>query len=170
MRLAGLAACAALAACGGAPPVEKSDWERSHEAVLAPAEEALELPAYPREEDLVEFSAGPPGQLRFFVDAASISPGRDGVVRYTLVARSAAGVQNVSYEGMRCSTSELRIYAVGHGRDWVLSRGAWRPMQPGSVQRWHSALYREYFCPFRQPVASRRHALDALGRKPTTDF
>jgi hypothetical protein len=169
VRLAGLAACVALAACG-APPVEKSDWERSHEAVLAPAEDALELPAYPREEDLVEFSAGPRGEFRFFVDSASISPGKDGVVRYTLVARSTSGAQNVSYEGMRCSTSELRVYAVGHGRDWVLSRGGWRPMQPGSAQRWHNALYREYFCPYRQPVASRRAALDALGRRATTDF
>ena len=33
-------------------------------------------------------------------------------MRYVLVARSPAGVENVSFEGMRCVTNEYRIYAA----------------------------------------------------------
>ncbi len=166
MRLASLVACATLAACGSAPQNAEPE---SAEAL--PAEEALVLPAYPDEADLVALPlAGAPGEFRFFVDGSSISAGTDGVVRYTLVARSAAGVHNVSYEGMRCASGELRIYALGRGREWVTAKGGWRPIRPGGAQRWHQALYREYFCRMKQPVRSSQEALDALRRKPATDY
>ena len=166
MRLAGLVACATLAACGSAPQNAEPE---SAEAL--PAEEALVLPAYPDEADLVALPlAGAPGEFRFFVDGSSISAGTDGVVRYTLVARSAAGVHNVSYEGMRCASGELRIYALGRGRECVTAKGGWRPIRPGGAQRWHQALYREYFCRMKQPVRSSQEALDALRRKPATDY
>lgn len=38
--------------------------------------------------------------------------GSDGIVRYVLVARSSAGTESVSFEGMRCATREVRIYAA----------------------------------------------------------
>jgi hypothetical protein len=155
-----------LAACGGAP---QDPGPEAAEAL--PAEEALVLPAYPDEADLVALPlAGAPGEFRFFIDGRSITAGADGVVRYTLVARSAAGVQNVSYEGMRCASGELRIYALGRGREWVAAKGGWRPIRPGAAQRWHEALYREYFCRMKQPVRSSREAIDALRRKPATDY
>jgi hypothetical protein len=109
VRGAALAACLALAACGSAP--EKSEWERAHESQLAPAEAPLVFPPYPREAELIPFEAGAPREVRFFIVSRSIEIGADSVVRYTLVARSAAGAQIVTSEGMRCSTGEVRIFA-----------------------------------------------------------
>ncbi|HET9350328.1 MAG TPA: CNP1-like family protein [Burkholderiales bacterium] len=153
-------ACLVAAACGSTE--EKSDWEREHEKNLPPSENELSLPAYPRDRDLIEFSASPTSDFRYFVDGSSINVGSDGIVRYTLVARSSAGVENVSYEGMRCTTGELRVYALGRERGWSITQSTWRPMQPGSMQAWHRVLYREYFCRYREPVASREQAIYAL--------
>jgi len=150
---------AALAGCG-APPVEKSDWELKHESQLqSPTEAALRLPPYPPRGELLEFSPGPAsGAFRFFIDADSLSVA-DGIVRYTLVARSAQGVQNVSYEGMRCESGEVRIYAVGRDGAWSGKPGEWRSPLP-----WHRPLYREYFCRFRQAIHSPAEGLAALRR------
>jgi hypothetical protein len=168
VRSAALAACLALAGCGAAP--EKSDWERAHESQLVPAETPLVYPPYPREADLIPFEAGAPREVRFFIDGRSIEVGADSVVRYTLVARSAAGAQNVTYEGIRCSTGEVRIFAVGGGHDWVPAKGGWRPIRPGGAQRWHYELQRDYFCPLRQRVATPQEAIDSLRRKPPTEY
>jgi hypothetical protein len=100
------------------------------------------------------------------VDAASISVGEDGVVRYVLVARSAQGAESVSFEGIRCSTSEYRIYATGlaDGR-WAPTRASsWRPIAPRSVARWHNALSREFFCPSGRPIRNAAEGVLALRR------
>jgi CNP1-like family protein len=152
---------AALAGCGGTG--EKSDWERRHEERLPPAEENVALPAYPKADQLIEFFVAATSEFRFFVDAASISVAKD-VVRYVLVARSAAGAENVSFEAMRCATGEVRIYAVGRDGGWAGRTGEWRAIEQRTVQRWHNALYREYFCPQRQAVASREEAVALLAR------
>ena len=91
--------------------------------------------------------------------------GADGVVRYVLVARSSQGAENVSFEGIRCSTSEVRIYATGtHEGTWTRSAGPWREIAPRSVQRWHNALRDEYFCPLGNPVGSPAEGVAALRR------
>jgi hypothetical protein len=156
-----LVLAAALAACGHS--AEKSDWERQHEGRLSPPEELVALPAYPARARLIEFAVAAASEFRFFIDPASLSVG-DGVVRYVLVASSPNGVDNVAYEGMRCRTGEVRTYALGRNGAWVAAPGAWRTIEPGSVQRWHNALYREYFCPLREPVGSARDAIEALRR------
>jgi hypothetical protein len=156
-----LLAVIALGACGTG---EKSDWERKHEERLPPAEEAVSLPSYPKAGRLLEFFVAATSEFRFFIDTASLSVGSDGVVRYVLVARSPAGVENVSYEGMRCNTGEVRIYALGRAGAWSGKPSPWRPIEPRAVQRWHNALYREYFCPQKEPVASAREGIDALRR------
>ena len=150
------------AACGHTE--EKSDWERSHEQRLSPSENELSIPGYPRERDLIEFFVAATSEFRFFVDANSIAVGSDGIVRYTLVARSPTRVENVTYEGMRCAPSELRIYALGRSREWTVTRADWRAMDPRDMQPWHRALYREYFCPHREPIASRQQAVYSLRR------
>jgi hypothetical protein len=153
---------AALVACGHVVE-EKSDWEREHEARLQPSEDSVVLPAYPREQQLIEFSVAATSEFRFFIDSASLSVEKD-IVRYVLVARSPAGVDNVSFEGMRCTSGEVRIYAIGRDGSWSGKPGPWRAIEPRSVQRWHNALYREYFCPLREPVASAREGVNALRR------
>jgi hypothetical protein len=93
-----------------------------------------------------------------------VSVDKDGVVAYTLVARSSAGAENVSYEGMRCASAEVRVYALGRDGAWMRSAGDWRPIAPRTVQRWHNALHREYFCPQGEAIASGEEGIDALRR------
>jgi hypothetical protein len=120
------------------------------------------LPEYPREERLVPFFVSSASSFKFFIDAPSLSTGTDGVVRYALVVRSAAGAESITYEGMRCATGEVRIYATGVGGKWSSAAGAWRRIEPRSVQRWHNALYQEYFCPLGEPIRSAREGVNAL--------
>jgi hypothetical protein len=146
-----------LAACGHQPDL-RSDWEREQEAKLAPAEQAVSLPPYPPQGERLEFSLGPASEFRFFIDASSLSVA-DGLVRYVLIARSPAGVENVTYEGMRCSSGEVRLYALGRDGGWRGAPGAWR-----SPLAWHRELHREYFCSVKYPVRNRADALAALRR------
>jgi hypothetical protein len=161
LRHAAAGLALALAACGA--PDERSDWERAHEARLA-AEPTAVLPPYPRPDRLIEFEAGAASPFRFFVDGASLTLGPDKVVRYTMVARSAAGAQTVTYEGMRCQSGEVRLYAVGRDGAWAGRPGPWRPIDAPGVQRWHKVLFREYFCPQREPITSAGEGVDALRR------
>jgi CNP1-like family len=151
-----------LAACGSSGPT--SDWERVNEEKLPAAQQPPEvLPTPPPQRgELIEFFVAATSEFRFFVDAASLSVGSDGIVRYVLVARSSAGAENVSFEGMRCATREVRIYALGRDGAWVGRETDWRAIQPRSVQRWHNELYREYFCPQREPIASAAEGVRAL--------
>ena len=71
-------------------------------------------------------------------------------------------MENVTYEGHALQTGELRVYALGQERAWSETQSAWRPMEPGSMQLLARVLYREYFCRYREPVASREQALYAL--------
>ena len=155
-----LALALALAGCGHAPT---SDWERKQETALPAADQVPPLPRYPLSRDLVEFYVAATNEFRFFIDPASLGVG-NGVVHYVLVARSGAGAENVSFEGMRCDSGEVRIYAVGRDGGWFGRPGEWRAIQPRSVQRWHNALYREYFCPQREAIASAREGVEALRR------
>jgi hypothetical protein len=151
-----------LAACGASGP--RSEWERTNEEKLPAAEqrpEALPTPPAKRGE-LIEFFVAATSEFRFFIDAASLSVGSDGIVRYVLVARSSTGTESVSFEGMRCATREVRIYALGRDGAWVGRETDWRPIQARGVHAWHNELYREYFCPYREPIASAAKAVQAL--------
>ena len=146
----------------------KSDWEREQEKRNWRDAEVL-LPSYPRAGDLIEFAVSSAGAFRFFVDRASLSVSPDGVIRFTLLARSPSGVDNVSYEGIRCATGEYRVYAIGHGDgSWSPRERPWQRIEPKRVKRWHHALQREYFCPRELPIVSAAEGVDALrrGRHP----
>lgn len=109
---------------------------------------AIQLPAAPKQENLLEFYVGPIATQTFAIDAKSLSVGNDGVVRYTLVSRSAAGAENVSYEGIRCESFEKKLYAFGQkdGR-WTRSRrDRWEPITGTIANRQHAALMQDYFC------------------------
>jgi len=141
----------------------KSDWEIQEEQRNFNDGEVA-LPATPRAENLIEFFPSSASSFRFFVDAASLSVG-DGLVRYTLVARSSSGYENVSYEGMRCSANMIRVYARLNGSAWSREPGSdWKPIPPKTVQRWHNDLRDRYFCPIHAGILTRAEGLDALRR------
>jgi hypothetical protein len=133
---------------------EKLDWK---EIEVAP-------PPYPTDAELIEFQVSSGATFRFFIDAASLSVGADGVVRYTLVARSPSGVANISYEGIRCTTKSYRVYAQGTGGRWSPRQGDWRDIEARTIQRWHNVLYAEYLCPRNRPIQTAAEGVNALRR------
>jgi len=143
----------------------KSDWELEQEK-RAWREADAPLPPPPGTGELLPFFVSSASDLRFFIDAASLAPSTDGVVRYTLIVRSPLGAETVSYEGIRCSTGEVKTYAYGRAdRSWsVRPGGAWRRIEARSVQRWHDALWREYFCPREIPIRNAAEGIYALKR------
>jgi hypothetical protein len=148
-----------VAACSSAPRGE-SDWERTHLGEQ-PREEESAPPAYPASANLLEFAVDDEPGFRFFVDRTSLSAGKDGVMRYVLVARSSEGAQNVTYEGLRCASAEQRVYAVGEGDGrWVTARASWRPL---AAPR-HRTLYSEFLCLQGKPARSVADAVRAIER------
>jgi hypothetical protein len=107
-----------------------------------------QIPAYPKDADLIAFDAGPATSHRFYIDAKSLSIGSDEVVRYTLVIKTAGGATNVTYEGMRCETREQKYYAVGQASgSWTRARNPqWRRIELREVNQQHSALYNDFLC------------------------
>ncbi len=142
---------------------QKSDWEIEQE-LRNFKEGEIKPPAYPKMENLIEFFVSGATSFSFFIDPASLAPGTDGVVRYTLVARSPTGVANVSYEGIRCVTNSYRSYAFGNDGRWTISESDWRDIEPRTVQRWHLELRSRYFCPGRVPIYTAAEGVDALRR------
>lgn len=57
--------------------------------------------------------------LEFGVDPSTIVITPDGVVRYVVVARNPAGsAVNAFYEGVRCATAQVKVYARSNGTEW----------------------------------------------------
>ncbi len=108
----------------------------------------VQLPAAPKKENLLDFYVSPIATQIFAIDAKSISIGSDGVVRYTLVSRSASGAENISYEGIRCESFERKQYAFGHkDGSWTRSRrDQWEPITGTVANRQQAALAKDYFC------------------------
>lgn len=113
------------------------------------AEIEIQLPLYPKTENLLPFFVSSASDNQFMIDSESITVGSDGVVRYTLLVTSASGAKNVSYEGLRCDSAERQLYAFGRqDKTWSRARKAqWVKLQNPDLNRQHAALYFEYLCP-----------------------
>lgn len=161
------AACIGVHARGGGRDGDSAE----RPAAAARAKESVALPAYPSEDNLIKFFVSEASDFDYFVDARALKVEGD-TIYYTLVARSPEGVSNVSYEALRCSTHEYRIYAIGHeNRTWAPRTMPWHAIRQGGVYRWHDALWRDYFCPIGAPILSAAEGIDALrrGRHPLVD-
>jgi hypothetical protein len=144
-------------------------WDYDYDREVKPWQELrLQLPAYPKSADLIEFDAGAATPHRYFIDEKSVSVGEDGVVRYTLMIKAAGGATNVSFEGMRCETRERKTYALGHADGtWHRARHpAWRRIENREVDRYYNALYGEVFCRGKSPVDTPKEAIQALKYGP----
>lgn len=134
---------------------------------VAPWQEAdVEPPAFPDQSRLVDIYVSAASTNRFLVDPATLSVGPDGVVRYVLVVLTSGGATNVSFEGIRCKEWAWKVYATGRpDRSWSKARIAeWRPIENKPVNRHHTTLARELFCPYTNPVRDADEARDALRR------
>jgi len=153
-----------VAGCSSRGPQVESDWERNNAVQLA-GEEDVALPPYPKNENLVPVYISATTDFKYFVDAStlSVSP-KAREIRYVFVARSPSGVDNVSYEAIRCP-EEFRVLATGEGAGkWSSRPGPWRPIVKGAALSWPYALSRNYFCPHRDPIRTAEEGSDALRR------
>jgi hypothetical protein len=157
-------AAAALLACSQSPtraPDADAEADKDWREIEA------RIPAYPRSENLVEFDVdGSPH--RFYIDAPSLSIGRDGVVRYTLVMRTAGGATNVTHEGIRCEVRRQKYYAVGNqDGTWTPARNPhWRRIEFQDPDRRHLSLVDNFLCAQREPLGPEQAVLQRLRRGP----
>jgi hypothetical protein len=128
------------------------------------------LPPPPDEARLIRFFVSSASPNRFFVDEASVSVGADRVVRYVLVVRTPGGAENVTFEGIRCTTAERRIYAGARSDgSWApMKNSVWQPISRNAYNRAQAALAADHFCDGRVPPRDREHALSLL-RDPRSD-
>lgn len=160
-RLLALAVCSAAAGAFAQLATPDPDWKE------------LEAPPPPplRTERLVELEM-PRSSLRFGVDPASVSIGADGVVRYVVVARSATGTVNAMYEGLRCNTAEVKVYAR-HNPDsgWVAAQGAdWQPLHAVRNSSYSLQIARNGACIGHGPNRSPEHIVRDLRNGPDRRF
>lgn len=88
------------------------------------------------------------GSFQVAVDSASIDIGKDGVIRYVLIAKSGGGGENISFEGIRCETRERKLYAIGRSdKTWGQVRNASWAVYGSNPRSYHYELAKEYFCP-----------------------
>lgn len=137
-------------------------------------EAQAQLPEFPKPENYLPLRVSATTTFDFFVDAKSVSVSRDGVVRYSLVAKSSDGALNVSFEGVRCSERKFRIYAFGRSDNtWSEARGSlWQGMPADSRNAQRVVLYSEFFCPVGGIIYAPEEGVQALraGGHPRASF
>ena len=123
----------------------------------------VQLPEYPKAENYLPLQASPMSSFDFFVDAKSVSVGKDGVVRYSMIAKS-SGALNISFEGMRCSERQFRIYAFGRtDNTWSEARSsAWQAMPADFRNNQRAVLYHDFFCPAGGIIYTPEEGVQAL--------
>lgn len=174
-RLAALVvATIAASAAAQSPLMPKDNVGFEEEAPWQELKE-VEPPAFPTQENLLEYYVGPATTNNYFIDASTLSVGSDGIVRYVLVVRTAGGATNVSFEGINCKELTWKHYATGRGDGtWVKSRAArseWRLIENKPVNRHHASLSRDLFCPAGIPIWTADEGRNALrlGKHPNSN-
>ncbi|MCU0930768.1 MAG: CNP1-like family protein [Serpentinimonas sp.] len=141
-----LTACLALATLQVPSHAQRADAPEWKEVEVAP-------PSAFKTDALLPFQIGQATSLRFGVDPDTLTVGEDGVVRYVMVAQSASGASNVWYEGVRCTTGQVKTYAhwaaatSTTAAGWQIRADAdWRPLVGSSASRPALVLAREALC------------------------
>ncbi len=135
-----------------ANPLAQPDWGKFEvdfeENGKAWKEIQAQMPAPPKPENLIDIKLDSSTRNKLFIDAASLSSGEDGVVRYTAIIRTPSGAENVTFEGMRCETGERKLYAFGRASgDWSRNRYAkWELIQARLAGGYHRELFFHYLC------------------------
>lgn len=105
-------------------PVDASEWAE---------EDAGAAPTFSTK-TLLAVDMPPYVTLKIGIDPNSIRLGSDGVMRYVVVMINSAGSVNAAYEGVRCTSAEVKTYAR-----WT-SQGTWEPIATPSWKDWNSNL------------------------------
>ncbi|UCD67751.1 MAG: CNP1-like family protein [Betaproteobacteria bacterium] len=161
---------ALAAACGNTGPpvdhdVEKREQFKGEKEVERELVDAnVVLPSYPIEDNLIQVQFSGPKSFTYFVDTQSIFVYEGEVVRYTLVARSASGSENVSYEGIYCKARTYKSYAFGAvEQTWAVARNPnFTPIRDLDRNNIRFAMYRDYACPYGKAQRDAERVLAAL--------
>ncbi|MDP1733310.1 MAG: CNP1-like family protein [Sulfuritalea sp.] len=154
--------------------VEKNNYQ-SDEDEKPWQELEMELPAFPKQENLIEFYVSAVATNKYSIDASTLAAGADGVIRYVLVVQTSGGATNVSFEGMHCKEKSWKHYATGRSDGtWIKTRAArieWRPIENKAVNRHHAALSRDLFCPMGNAIYTADEGRNALrlGKHPSSN-
>ncbi len=137
--------------CGGV----EEEWRES-EVTIPPITKDSDF----RILDVTEADA----RYRYFLAESSITRGTDNVMRYVVAVVSGNGVRNVFYEGLRCETDEIKIYAYASKRGTFrpASNTRWRPVQNKGVRAYQDFLTQGIICDtdgFAWPAEKARQAL-----------
>lgn len=84
-------------------------------------ESAPAAPAFSKEQ-LIPIDMPHHVSVKVGIDPNTLVVGADGVVRYVVVMTNATGSMNAIYEGIRCTTDEVKTYAR------FSASGEWRPV------------------------------------------
>ena len=155
LRLKLIAAAISMASCACLAqnfPVDPT-WQENQ----IPAPAALRL------EGLIAL-AMPVTDLRVAVDPTSITVGSDGVVRYVVTATSSSGTINAMYEGIRCATAEVKLYARHvPTKGWSPTMDEpWRSLHELPRGRHSLLIAREGACTGRVPKGSANEIVQSL--------
>lgn len=154
----------ALAACGVSAQLaaDNPDWQ---EAPVPPP------PAFSPHK-LIALDASPSSTLSFGIDPATLAIAKEGVVRYVVVASSRSGAVNAMYEGIRCATGEVKVYArFNPGSGWnAVSDPAWKSLYAPSPSRHSLSIARGGVCKGNAPNQSVEHILRDLRASPDRKF
>jgi hypothetical protein len=151
-----------LSNAGHADPGAFNDVEEKPE--VAWKEDDFAFPPLPKEENLVEYYVSATARAKYYIDWTSILTGSaDQVVRYVTVVKTDGGARNVSFEGVRCDTSETRLYATANSEGvWSKARRSeWRRVNQERSPQQYSLNYL-YFCPDFMPIKTREEGRSAL--------
>ncbi len=114
-------------------------------------EAAPELPAFPTATGWLEFpveSRYTPN--RYYLSETGLSVGTDGVVRYALLTQSPLGARSIQWEGLRCETEEVKVYAFGREAEqrWQpAQQPVWKRIKDSKLNhRHHAELASRYLC------------------------
>ncbi|HEC11915.1 MAG TPA: hypothetical protein ENI80_01470 [Acidiferrobacteraceae bacterium] len=132
-----------------------------------------QIPAYPKDRNLMEVAGSPTDRGRLFVDSRSVTLGKDKVVRFAYVIESTSGARNVFFEGIRCDAQQYKTYAYGtpEGKWKPISDPKWQPLRYWGQSPYRYNLARDYLCAENEYARSprdivRRIKYDILDNEP----
>jgi hypothetical protein len=132
---------------------EEPEWVESD----APAAPAFDV------NKLVDVTVDAQGGLHYGVDPSTLQIGKDGVVRYVMVARSSSGAMTAMYEGVRCSTGEYKLYARYNVDKWTpVGKPEWKSLWESSRIKHPLAFARQGGCDSRAAPSSTREIVRRL--------
>ena len=151
----------AVGLCGvpGLAHAQRLDEERA-----AWQEAEVRLPDTVNLDRVVTFELTRPAAMVYGIDPGTLQIDGDGVVRYAFVARSASGALNVLYEGLRCQTAEVKLYAHWHkDTGWTpVPNAEWQELSFRGTTRRAMQMAKAGICANRSPNGPPRKMLDTL--------